>query len=484
MQDRTRLITRMTTACLIGGLTGGLGAGPASALEIIKEFDFEEGTAGNSIQADTVEEAATQLPGFPSAVAQYSDAQTRPGGGNLSMLQQDGIFTNAANSPQVFWNLTDDGSPLDSTRTIKLSYWKYIPNTIQVGGSGDAFQTTTRQDVMLTASDADRFRPEGNQNYLAQTWNWQSGPTSTNPSTAELFGDVDTEVFTQPLATVPTGQWHRIDNYIPLAHMMDGSPLFQGLPDVDDLDGDGDTTEFRGYIDLTGRNYDSDPNNDRDPDTAVFYSRVMNATLDTVVGQTPYMFRRPSDHTVAGEPGDTDPQLRIRALQILDLGSDNSATYYDDISIGYITTDDIDGVVSGIAGGSTSAELDYNGDGVVNGEDSTYFIQTVLQTSFGDANFDRKVDGLDAAALLGNFGGAGDWADGDFNGDGVIDGLDASALLGNFGFELIDGTVTTTAADPAALAALESLVPEPGSLALMGVGGLMLLRRRRAKTSA
>jgi len=463
-------IRRSIAGCFAASLLLTAGQS-ANALEIIKEFDFEEGTAGSIIQADTVDEASTQLPGFPSAVARYSNAQTRPGGGSLSMLLQDGLFTNAANSPQVFWNL-NDGAPLDSTRTIKLSYWKYVANTVQLGGSGDAFQTDARQDVMLTGSDADRFRPEGNQGYLAQTWNWQGGPTASDPDTVELFGDVDTGVFTQPLATFSTGEWVRVENYIPLAHMFDGSPLFQGLPDVDDLDNDGDTTEFRGYIDLTGRNYDDNPDNDRPDDTAVFYSRVMNGSLDTVYGMSPYMFRRPSDHTVAGEPGATDPELRVRALQILDLGSDNSATFFDDITIGYITTDDIDDVISAIASGSTSAELDYNADGIVDGNDSTYFIQTVLQTAPGDANFDRRVNGLDVSAVVGNFGGTGDWVEGDFNGDGVIDGFDVSAVVGNFGFQLdgIGGAPASSATQA---------VPEPTTVALFGIVGALFAARRR-----
>ncbi|MEM7681260.1 MAG: dockerin type I domain-containing protein [Planctomycetota bacterium] len=81
----------------------------------------------------------------------------------------------------------------------------------------------------------------------------------------------------------------------------------------------------------------------------------------------------------------------------------------------------------------------------------------------GDANFDGVVNLLDFDVLAGNFGTntTGGIADGDFNGDGVVDLLDFDILAGNFG--------NSQAA----------AVPEPTSLLALGVGAL-LLRRRRA----
>ncbi len=91
----------------------------------------------------------------------------------------------------------------------------------------------------------------------------------------------------------------------------------------------------------------------------------------------------------------------------------------------------------------------------------------------GDANGDGVVNLADFGILRGNFGASGaTFATGDFNGDGLVNLADFGILRANFGnsintqqLALVDAWVAT--------------VPEPTSLAVLGLGGLAMLRRRR-----
>ena len=59
----------------------------------------------------------------------------------------------------------------------------------------------------------------------------------------------------------------------------------------------------------------------------------------------------------------------------------------------------------------------------------TYLVQNILNTTYGDANLDCKVDFADFQALLYDWMGHYGWAGGDFNGDGVVDFGDFQMLL-------------------------------------------------------
>ncbi|MEE9213006.1 MAG: PEP-CTERM sorting domain-containing protein [Phycisphaeraceae bacterium] len=79
----------------------------------------------------------------------------------------------------------------------------------------------------------------------------------------------------------------------------------------------------------------------------------------------------------------------------------------------------------------------------------------------GDANRDGSVTFADFGILQVNFGQPGTFIDGDFNGDGIITFADFGILQANFG-----------------MTAAPAVVPEPGTLAVLAVGSLTLLRRR------
>ncbi|MEM7809666.1 MAG: PEP-CTERM sorting domain-containing protein [Planctomycetota bacterium] len=91
----------------------------------------------------------------------------------------------------------------------------------------------------------------------------------------------------------------------------------------------------------------------------------------------------------------------------------------------------------------------------------------------GDANGDGTVDLADFGILRANFGSTmGTFATGDFNGDMNVDLADFGILRANFG--------TSVGSDFAALDAwYATVVPEPTTLALAGLAGFAMLRRRR-----
>jgi hypothetical protein len=135
---------------------------------------------------------------------------------------------------------------------------------------------------------------------------------------------------------------------------------------------------------------------------------------------------------------------------------------------GDIDADDIDALGAAIQAGSTDAEFDMDGDGDVDADDFAMHVTTLVDTAlgegtgtaFGDFNLDGLVGILDLGLLGDGYNSTNGWANGDANGDGTVGILDLGLLGDNYGY---DGSV----------------VPEPATLSLLGLGAVALIRRKK-----
>lgn len=83
---------------------------------------------------------------------------------------------------------------------------------------------------------------------------------------------------------------------------------------------------------------------------------------------------------------------------------------------------DIDMLFREVASGTHRSGYDLNQDARVDSGDVDELVLNILQTQFGDANLDRRVDLKDFNLLATNFGSVGDatWSMGDFDGDNIV----------------------------------------------------------------
>jgi len=101
---------------------------------------------------------------------------------------------------------------------------------------------------------------------------------------------------------------------------------------------------------------------------------------------------------------------------------------------GGVDAADIDDLAAAIRDSSPDAKYDLNDDGDLDWEDMDELVHNILETEYGDANLDRRVDSNDYDALLHGFGTAAGWAGGDFDGSGGTDINDFAILRSNRGW--------------------------------------------------